>query len=65
MKKRPFVQFHMNYFNRKFKELFNPKIETCNNERGNYVIKLSISHHEYFWLRKDAKVFIKNYTKEI
>jgi len=65
MKKRAFVQFDMNYFNAKFRPYFNPKIEPCNNQRGNYVIKFSISYHEYFWLRKDAKAFLKNYTKEL
>lgn len=65
MKKKPFIQFDMNFFNAKFKPHFNPKIETCNNERGNYVIKLSISHHEHFWERKDAVEFIKNYSKEL
>jgi len=65
VKKKPFVNFHMNYFNRKFKDLFNPKIIPCRSEHGDYKIILSETHTEYFWLRKDAKEFIKNYTKEI
>ena len=63
--KKQYVQFHMNYFNRKFKEHFTPKIQTCQSVHGNYKIQISAVHVEYFWLRKDAKEFIKNFTKEI
>ena len=55
----------MELFNEHFKQFFNPKIETCRSEKGDYVIKLSETDHRYFWERKDAREFIKNLTKEI
>jgi len=47
-----------------FKDFFKLKIETCRSIHGNFVIKLSTNHHEYFHIRKDAREYIKNYMKE-
>ena len=55
----------MKDMNKFFTGFINLKIQTCKSARGDYVVKLSASHHEYFWERKDAKEFIKNYSKEI
>lgn len=55
----------MKPINELVKEFFNPKIEICNSVHGKYVIKLSANNHQHFHEKKDARDFIKNYTKEI
>jgi len=55
----------MQEMNDYLKRLFNPRIEPCFSPYGDYKVQLSETHTEYFWLRKDAREFIKNFTKEI
>jgi hypothetical protein len=47
-----------------FKPFFSPKIEICNSPYGKYMVILSENHHKYFEEKKDAREFIKNFTKE-
>lgn len=48
-----------------FKPFFNPKIEQSHSQYGKFVVKLSLNNHQYFQERKEAVLFIKNFTKEI